>query len=126
LIGSLAALVNFSVFLILISSGLTIEIAAPTAFVTAAIVNYFLCISILFRHKARWNSKTEIFVYIIVVALAGLFDLMITKFFVSLQMPPSISKLIATVSVFIVNFAGRRFMVFPEPASRPWKPQDQQ
>jgi putative flippase GtrA len=79
----------------------------------------------LFRHKARWNSVLEIAVYLLVVILAGLFDLGITKLFLFMGASPSISKLVATVLVFILNFVGRRFFVFPEPSSGPWTPQIQ-
>jgi dolichol-phosphate mannosyltransferase len=123
IIGGTAALINFIVFLALFSSGIGVYIAAPVAFIIAATVNYVLCISVLFRHKARWSSKTEILVYILVVALAGIFDLGITKLFLSLEFPASISKLVATSSLLILNFLGRRFFVFPERPSGPWRPQ---
>src|SRR4030042_305065 len=63
LIGGTAALINFFVFLALFSSGISINIAIPSAFVIAATVNYLLCISVLFRHKAKWSSMTEIVIY---------------------------------------------------------------
>lgn len=124
MIGGLAALVNFFVFLVLYSAGIGVNIAVPMAFVTAAIINYLLCISLLFRHKARWGSKTELLVYIFVVAVVGLLDLLLTKSLLSLGVPPSVSKLLATGLAFILNFSGRRFLVFPEPSSGPWRPQE--
>jgi dolichol-phosphate mannosyltransferase len=124
-IGGTAAIVNFIIFILIFYSGFNENIAAPIAFATAAIVNYLLCIAILFRHKARWNSVLEIAVYLLVVILAGLFDLGITKLFLFMGASPSISKLVATVLVFILNFVGRRFFVFPEPSSGPWTPQIQ-
>lgn len=121
LIGGSAAIVNFFAFLVLILNKIDIEIAAPISFIIAATVNYFFCIAFLFRHKARWNSKTEILIYVFVVALAGLLDLEITKFLFHFGLQASISKLIATITVFIFNFLGMRFMVFPEPSSGPWR-----
>lgn len=123
LIGGLAAIVNFFSFSVLIFNEFKIDIAAPIAFTIAATVNYFLCITFLFRHKARWNSKTEILIYIFVVMLAGFMDFLITKFFFHFGLQASISKLIATIAVFIFNFFGRRFMVFSEPSSGPWRRQ---
>ena len=35
---------------------------------------------------------------------------------------PVISKLLATGLGFILNFAGRKYIVFPEKKSGPWKP----
>jgi len=124
MIGGIAAIVNFFVFILLFYYGINENIAVPVAFSIAAIVNYLLCIAVLFRHKSRWNSVTEIVFYIFVVALAGVFDFGITKLFLSLRVSPSVSKLVATVSVFILNFLGRKFVVFPEPSSGPWKPQE--
>ncbi len=124
IIGGLAALANFFVFMVLFCIGIGVNIAAPTAFVIAAIVNYLLCISFLFRHKARLDSKTELVVYTFVVALVGIVDLLVTKSLMSSGVPPSISKLVAIGLAFILNFSGRRFLVFPEPPSGPWRPRE--
>ncbi len=124
-IGGAAAVINMAGFLTLMAVDVSVDIAVPSAFIIAAIANYALCIAILFRHKARWPAGTEMGVYIILVVLAGTFDLLITKTFLEFNVNPLLSKLIATVSLFIINFLGRRFLVFPEPAAGPWKPQNQ-
>jgi putative flippase GtrA len=123
-IGAIAAVINLITFYLLIRLNVQIVLSAPIAFVTAAIVNYLLCIKILFRHKARWKSKTEIIIYLFVVLSVCLIDLDLTEFFLKLHMSPVISKLIASISVFILNFLGRRFIVFPEPRPGPWRPQN--
>jgi glycosyltransferase involved in cell wall biosynthesis len=123
LIGGVAAVVNLFVFLVLFSAGLDVSISAPTAFITAAIANYLLCISILFRHKARWKSKTELLIYFLVVGAVAILDLQITKSLLSLGFSPAVSKAIATGLALIFNFMGRRFFVFPEPTTGPWRPQ---
>ena len=123
-IGGMAAMVNLLVFTLLLASQVATTIAVPTAFAIAAAVNYALCITLLFRHRARWSSATEIIMYILVVVLAGAFDLAITTAFMGFGVRPILSKLMATTSLFIVNFLGRRFLVFPEPATGPWKPQN--
>lgn len=122
-IGLTAALVNLLLFLGIYSVGLSVTVAAPLAFVIAAGVNYGLCIFILFRHKARWNSITEILIFIFLVAIVCLLDLGITKLLFDLGSSPLIAKLTATSLGLILNFTGRRFLVFPEPTSGPWKPQ---
>ena len=122
IIGSVAAIVNFILFQIFYYIGFVIEIAAPLAFTIAAFVNYILCITILFRHKARWSSHIEIIVYLFVVFMAGLLDYVITKSLFNIGMGPGISKLFATCSVFLINLLGRRFIVFPEASPGPWKP----
>ena len=121
-IGGLAAVVNLFVFLGMFSAGLSVTISAPTAFIAAAIVNYLFCILILFRHKVRWNSTTEMSFYVLVVGMVGVFDLGITKLLLASGASPAISKMVATGLALILNFIGRRFFVFPEPSSSSWRP----
>lgn len=119
-IGGFAAVVNLIAFLILYYSKIPVMIAAPIAFLVAAAVNYFLCIWILFRHKARWNSIGEIFFYVLVVGLVAILDLGITNSLLSIGIAPTVSKLTATLIGLMLNFLGRRYFVFPEPSSGPW------
>jgi glycosyltransferase involved in cell wall biosynthesis len=123
LIGGTAAILNLITFLSLFHLGIAIIIAAPTAFLLSAGVNYLLCITILFKHKAKWNSFTEILVYLIVISAVGLLDLWITKGLLSVKFSAPISKITATGITFILNFLGRRKMVFPEKSLGPWSPQ---
>ena len=123
LIGTAAALFNLLAFLILYSLGLKVVISAPIAFISAAIINYFLCLAVLFRHKAKWKSSTEVIVYIAVVLAVAVLDLMITKSLLNMNIAPAAAKAVATAITFILNFMGRRFFVFPEPSSGPWQPQ---
>lgn len=102
---------------------ITVTISAPLAFLLAATVNYLLCISIIFKHRAKWNSITEVLVYILVVGFMCLLDLFTTKIFLAGGYSPSFSKIIASGIIFILNFAGRKLLVFPEPSPGPWKPQ---
>jgi putative flippase GtrA len=122
-IGGIAALFNLIVFLGMLSSGWTVTIAAPTAFILAAIANYLLCILLLFRHKARWNSINEMIIFWFVVGVVGILDLATTKLFISLGSAVWMSKLLASVIGLIFNFIGRRFLVFSEPTSGPWRAQ---
>jgi dolichol-phosphate mannosyltransferase len=120
-IGATAALVNFTSFQLFMSADFSVNLATPLAFVIAATINYLMCVAVLFRHKVRWSSLKEVLIYALVVATAGSFDFAITKTLIAWGLLPSVSKLIATVSVFFINFVGRRFMVFPEPSTGPWK-----
>lgn len=125
-IGGTAAVLNLITFLLLYRLGIATIIAAPTAFLLSAGVNYLLCITILFKHKAKWNSFTEIFVYLIVVSSVGLLDLWITKGLLSAKFSASFAKIMATGVTFVLNFFGRRSMVFPERSLGPWNPQIKQ
>lgn len=123
-IGSFCAVVNLFVFLGLFKTGFVITIASPAAFIIAAIVNYFLCILLLFKHKVRWNTKTEATLFLLIVVFVGACDLGLTKMFLLFGMYAGVSKLLASGGCLLLNFLGRRFLVFPEPSSGPWKPQE--
>jgi dolichol-phosphate mannosyltransferase len=116
-IGGVAALVNLVTFLAFMDAGLSLSISAPLAFAVAAAANYFLCVALLFRHKARWNSATEIFVYGVVVIVAGALDLGVTRMLYTLGNSAWLSKSIASLMGLVFNFLGRRFWVFPEKRS---------
>ena len=121
LIGGCAAVINLIIFGIMLSSGLSLTISTLSAFIIAAVINYLLCILILFRHKARWNSWAEILIYVVIVGVVSLFDLEITKSLFKFGASPLLSKAVATAIVLILNFSGRRYFVFPEPTSGPWR-----
>ena len=89
-------------------------VAVVLAFVGAAILNYLLCIAILFRHKARWNTWGEILMYLLTVAIMGAFDVGITMNLAQWGMTPLWSKTLATIFGFVGNFLLRKYLVFPE------------
>src|SRR5579872_3790656 len=112
-IGGFSAIVNLVLFLAL-QGPLGVSPAALTAFFLAAFVNYYLSVLVLFRHKARWRSTTEILVFLLVVGVVGVFDLFSTRFFLAAGSSPAVAKSLATAIGLVLNFAGRRFIVFPE------------
>lgn len=122
-IGGFSAAFNLCFFILLIYFGLSRDMAIPVSFFTAAGINYLLCVSFLFRHKARWTTAGEILVYFAVVCLAGLMDFGITKFFIKAGYTQISAKAFASVAGFLFNFVGRRFFVFSEPSAGPWQPQ---
>jgi len=122
-IGGISALANISFFMLLFSSGATVGFAAPAAFLTAAVVNYLLCVVILFRYKARWSSTIEILTYCGVVGVVAVIDYLLTIVFIGKDFAPLFAKSAATTIVFVLNFVGSRFIVFPERKSGPWSPQ---
>jgi dolichol-phosphate mannosyltransferase len=121
-IGSLSAVVNLILFALALRVGSSILVAAPTAFVLAAAFNYLACVLLLFRHKARWGSVTEVFIYLVVVAAVGVADLVITEGLVAAGLQPLIAKGAAAAACFMFNFLGRKFFVFPEPSAGAWRP----
>jgi putative flippase GtrA len=81
----------------------------------SAALNYFLCIAILFHHKARWNTLGEIVAYLATILFMGLVDYSMTVGLIGTGMAPTFSKIAAAVAGFIGNFLLRRYLVFPQP-----------
>src|SRR5262245_27173068 len=102
-VGGAAAVVNLCSFLLLHSFGVVVEIAAPIAVVLAAAVNYLLSVIFVFRHKSRWGSSLEIFIYCLVVLAGAAIDLFITKLLLTAGSPPALAKIIATALVLMFN-----------------------
>ncbi len=111
-IGGIAALADLTFFQIAIAAGMPVDAAVPAAFAGAAILNYFLCILILFRHKARWGTAGEIAAYIFTVLIMGLVDFGITKGLLACGWHVMAGKAFATLCGFIGNFFLRRNFVF--------------
>ncbi len=122
-IGGVSAVSNLTVFLAALSLGYSVVVSALTAFSLAAVLNYLLCILLLFRHKAKWSAPKEVSIYVLVVCVIGAFDVGFTTFWVDAGLIPWIAKSAATLVGLVLNFVGRRMLVFPEPASGPWQPQ---
>ena len=114
-IGGVSAVGNILFFSLMLSSGMEMYAAVVWAFVLAAAVNYLLCVLILFRHKARWNTSDEILMYALTVVIMCGVDVAITMGLANWGITPLLSKTIATLLGFVGNFLLRRYMVFPEP-----------
>lgn len=116
LIGGVAAVVNLLLFLGLLSGGASVEFSAPVSYVVAALVNYLLCILLIFRHRAQWSTPMELLAYAFVVAVTGAVDLFITKGMLAVGSSPWFAKSTATVICLVLNFIGRKVLVFREKA----------
>ncbi|MBI3417523.1 MAG: bifunctional glycosyltransferase family 2/GtrA family protein [Verrucomicrobia bacterium] len=122
-IGGCASVVNLLVFWLLLHAGVLLPRATVSAFAVAAAFNYFLCILLLFRHRARWNSVAEVLIFAGTVAVIGFFDRQITLELADRGWTPLVAKLVATATGVVLNFVGRRWLVFPEPGNGPWQRQ---
>ncbi len=118
LISALAAIANLLLFLLFFHFGWGTSLAAPAAFILAAIINYLLCVKFIFRHRARWSSGGELVAYSLVVAGVCLYDWWCTLFLLTHGLSPATAKTAATGTGLILNFLGRRYFVFPEKGSR--------
>ncbi|MBF0096479.1 MAG: bifunctional glycosyltransferase family 2/GtrA family protein [Magnetococcales bacterium] len=119
-IGGTAALANLLLFLLFLFSGVPLLASALLAFFLAAGVNYFLSIWILFRHQARWRSWLEWSLYLLSVSLISLFDAGITQWLFQSGFSATYAKSSAIVASLFLNFAARRYLVFPEPTGKSW------
>lgn len=114
IIGSLCALFNILAFALLLGVGFPLSASVVAAFFIAAAANYLLCISILFRHKARWSARGEIGVYILSVCGMGLVDYALTMALVNMSVSLLWSKAWASLIGFVGNFLVRKYLVFYE------------
>ena len=113
-IGGISAVSNIALFSLVMGAGVSVAVAAVLAFCMAALINYLLCISILFRHKARWTTVGEVAAYLLTVAAMAAFDLFATLGFMQAGLSPVGAKSLAALLGFIGNFLFRRYLVFPE------------
>lgn len=113
-IGGVSAVGNIVFFSLLFGSGMSLTAAVVLSFAAAALINYLLCITILFRHKARWTTSGEIAAYAATLAIMGAFDAGITVSLAGAGMSPLLSKSLATAFGFVGNFLLRKYLVFPE------------
>jgi glycosyltransferase involved in cell wall biosynthesis len=123
LVGGVCAIANLLLFALLIPS-IPVSAAAPTAFVLAAILNYWLCVVFLFRHSAKWATWAELAAYAAVVAVAGIIDWGSTLALMESGVPAVPAKLWASALALVANFLGRRYLVFPERRPGRWAPTD--
>ena len=113
-IGGVAGLCNITFFLLLNQPPFSVPAAAGTAYILAAAVNYLLCITLLFRHKARFDTIGEILAYVLIVALSGLADVAMTTALMRAGIGGLWAKASASALVLIINFLGRKYFVFKE------------
>ena len=113
-IGGVSAVANITFFMLLLAFHMPMIFAIGIAFLMAAVVNYLLCIAILFRHKAKWNSVTEVLMYLLTLLLMGGLDYGLTYSFYWMGLTAFWSKCWAVVIGLIGNFALRKYIVFPQ------------
>jgi putative flippase GtrA len=120
-LGGICAVANIAVF----SALLTVTspaVATPLAFVVAALLNYWFCVSLVFKPGARWSRLAEVGAYVTVVAASGAVDFGTTMALIGTGMVAVGAKAVACVIALVFNFLGRRFVVFPEQPAGEWAP----
>ena len=113
-IGAISAIANIISFMILTTIFNNLILNISIAFFISAFVNYILCILILFRHKARWNSVMEIITYIVTLIIMGTIDYYTTLGLLIIGCGNFWSKTISSGVGVFGNFILRKYFVFPE------------
>ena len=111
LIGSISAVFNIIAFAILFNL-LSIPLSQFFAYCVGAVVNYFLCITLLFHCKGKWASVKRFLLYCWVVLLMCSFDFIITISLIYINCSPITSKTIAAFLGVFGNFILRKYIVF--------------
>ena len=111
-IGGTAALANLICFAVCLRYDMEVLPAVIGSYVFSAIVNYILCILLLFRHKACWNTFGELLTYTITLAVMGVFDYWITIGLAGLGCGLVFAKALSSVVGFFGNYLLRRYFVF--------------
>ena len=124
LVGGIAAVVNLLLFLALYYGGAGLTVSVLAAFFTAAAVNYVLSIALVFRHRIRYSAVLEGLVFLVAVGAIGWIDLLLTEKALAAGWLPVLAKISASAVILILNFAVRRYIVFPQRVSAGWKPQN--
>lgn len=112
-IGGVSAILNIISFLILMTLSSSLLLSVSLAFILAAMLNYWLCIAILFKHKAFWSGKEELFMYILTLLIMGVLDYALTYSFIFVGCSSGWAKLISIIISFAGNFLLRKYLVFP-------------
>ncbi|GHV01145.1 hypothetical protein AGMMS49521_0700 [Campylobacterota bacterium] len=111
-IGGASLVVNVASFAMFLSINVELTYAIWGAFIIAALCNYLLCIAILFKHRARWNTNAEIAAYIFTVAIMGIIDYGVTVALITVSSTPIVAKFISSIVGFFGNFILRKWLVF--------------
>ncbi len=119
-LGGMAAFFNLLLFLLLYEV-LPVAPAALIAFFAAALLNYWLCVRLLFKRHVRWKSWKEQAVYAAVVSVVSLVDMSTTMGLISIGLGAAFAKLTASGLVLVLNFLARRSLVFPAPTVDEWR-----
>jgi len=119
LVGGVCAVVNVLMFLALIRA-LQSFAAAAIAFAATSILDYWLCILVVFRHRARWSAPAEMLAYGAVILAAGAVDVGSTMMLLEGGVSAWLAKSLGYAMALPFNYLGRRYVVFPQHLTGPW------
>lgn len=83
------------------------------SFCIAAVVNYALCVKLLFNN-VKWNSLHRLLSYIFVIVVMGCVDMFLTMATNYQGLSPIAAKSLAALFGVLGNFYLRKYLVFTE------------
>ena len=122
LIGGTAAIFNLLLFLGLRYASIGITTSSLIAFAGAAALNYALCTATIFRRRAYWSGTIEILTYSSLVVSIGILDAVLTNSLTELDISETLAKIAATATGLVLNFTGRKYLIFREKPRKAWLP----
>jgi putative flippase GtrA len=81
-----------------------------------------MCVSLLFRRRAKWSTWGEFAAYGALVSVVGGADMLSTVALIARGVVPGLAKIVASAIALVFNFVGRRYLVFPERRPAAWAP----
>ncbi|MEM6583070.1 MAG: GtrA family protein [Pseudomonadota bacterium] len=117
-VGGTAALVDWAIFWVFaIELNWNYLLVGAVGFITAAGVNYWLCISFLYESGARFSQRSEIIGIYLISGVGLVFhELVLFLSVQNLDIHLMWCKILATGVVFFWNFALRNFYLFASPS----------
>ena len=114
LVGGFSALVNLTLFFVLLRLLSVNYLAAATvSFILATLVNYWISVRFVFRSGVRFRKHGEMFWIFVVSVIGLLLNQLILFVLVSwCRWPPFWSQVVSLASIFAWNFLGRRYFIF--------------
>ncbi len=114
LTGGSAAVVDVSVFAVLIATGSPIIPAATASFIVGSVINYLLAARFVFPHPASVRRYLMFLAgaSIGLVINVGLTDLLVTH----ISLVPVAAKIISIGVAFVFNFAVNALVIFRRPS----------
>lgn len=82
-------------------------------FMLATLINYFLSIKIVFKSGVRHSKRKEIaYVYFVSIIALGINQMILVYLIKIVGLEKMLSKLSATISVFLWNYFSRKKLIF--------------
>jgi putative flippase GtrA len=111
-IGGASALVEWSVFWLLLKPAAHYIAAAVVAFIVATFVNYLLCVRTIFvsKTKSGWKDAAMVYAASLLALVVNVSTLAVLVRVIGLDPMPA--KIAGTGAAFLFNFASRQFLIF--------------